>query len=344
MNDQNRLYSIRMRASFRERHVSGAERIVPYDRIDAIVRELVVRARDREIEPDRIIMSVDPLGDASPRHLAGLDVTTLDTPDHRTGREYAARVLKLAGVSEQAVAAALKHISSGAAPSGANMRGAMIMDAVTGERLEPDQERGIRSSRFDWTDDALQSATQQLAGIGLTHHRTREALALATKVAHAPGMVAELCWSDEPDYTAGYVASLGTGYVRFPFLKQHGRCSRRQSFLYRSRYARPDRIDTLSGDRSCPDQCSRQSEPGDGSADILRQDDLVMFDGLDVVEPEVGASKRRRGYSILPPRLRVSAVDNTFYECIMFDEIVKIEFYFFDVIPACPESLLFSTM
>lgn len=60
------------------------------------------------------------------------------------------------------------------------------------------------------------------SALSLTHFRTREALALATKVAHAPALVAELCWSDEADYTAGYVASLTTGYVRFPFLKQNG--------------------------------------------------------------------------------------------------------------------------
>jgi 6-carboxyhexanoate--CoA ligase len=61
-----------------------------------------------------------------------------------------------------------------------------------------------------------------LAALGLTHYRTREALALATKVAHAPGVIAELCWSDDPDYTAGYVASLRQGYVRFPHLKELG--------------------------------------------------------------------------------------------------------------------------
>ena len=102
------------------------------------------------------------------------------------------------------------------------MRGAMIMDALTGERLEPDHERGVRASRFDWSEKALESVTGSLASVGLTHFRTREALALATKVAHAPGMIAELCWSDEPDYTAGYVASPDMGYVRFPFLKQQG--------------------------------------------------------------------------------------------------------------------------
>jgi 6-carboxyhexanoate--CoA ligase len=41
-------------------------------------------------------------------------------------------------------------------------------------------------------------------------------------VAYAPGIVAELCWSDDPDYTAGYVASVGMGYVRFPILKKLG--------------------------------------------------------------------------------------------------------------------------
>jgi len=220
MNNQSSLYSIRMRASFQERHVSGAERIITHDRIDATVRGLVARARYREVEPDRIIVSVDPLGDTLLKRLTSLDVTTLETPDHWSGREHAARVLTLAGVSEQAVAFAMEQISKGVSATGANMRGAMIMDAITGERLEADQSRGIRASRFDWTDEALQNVTQQLAVIGLTHHRTREALALATKVAHAPGMVAELCWSDEPDYTAGYVASFRTGYVRFPFLKQ----------------------------------------------------------------------------------------------------------------------------
>jgi len=98
----------------------------------------------------------------------------------------------------------------------------MMIDAKTGERAEPDQERGIRASRFDWSDTALTEVAARLAALGLTHFRTREALALATKVAHAPGIIAELCWSDDPDYTAGYAASLSCGYVRFPFLKKRG--------------------------------------------------------------------------------------------------------------------------
>jgi 6-carboxyhexanoate--CoA ligase len=63
---------------------------------------------------------------------------------------------------------------------------------------------------------------QMLASLGLAHFRTREALALATKIAHGPSVAAELCWSDDPDYTAGYAASLSTGYVRFPHMKEPG--------------------------------------------------------------------------------------------------------------------------
>jgi 6-carboxyhexanoate--CoA ligase len=116
----------------------------------------------------------------------------------------------------------MKLLDSGPAPSGGNMRGAMIMDASTGERLEKDPERGIRASRFDWSDDAAAMIDSGLARLGLTHFRTKEALALASKVAVAPGMVAELCWSDEPDYTAGYVSSRQFGYIRLTSLKHPG--------------------------------------------------------------------------------------------------------------------------
>ncbi len=120
------------------------------------------------------------------------------------------------------------------------MRGAMIMDARTGERLEPDRSRGIRVSRFDWSDEALRSITEELARLGLTHFRTREALSLATKVAHSPGIVAELCWSDDPDYTAGYVASREYGYVRLPLLKEAGKAGGGRAFFVDRQGFEPD--------------------------------------------------------------------------------------------------------
>jgi len=218
----NNLYSVRMRASAGNRHLSGAERIVAFGNIEATTRDLLARALGKDRFPDEIVVTIDNLEDTALQRQAALDLVTLAVPDARTGRAAASHVLQRAGVSPRAASIAVSSISMGAALSGGAMRGAMIMDARTGERLEPDPERGVRVSRFDWSDGTKEKIRYLLAGIGLTHFRTIEALALATKVAHAPGVIAELCWSDDPDYTAGYVASLETGYMRFPRLKEHG--------------------------------------------------------------------------------------------------------------------------
>jgi 6-carboxyhexanoate--CoA ligase len=220
--ERNDLYNIRMHASAGGMHISGAERIVTSQNIETTVQELIARARQKKDAPGQIVLKIESLGNCQPRTLTSLDVLSLDVKDWKTGRTCASQVLQRSGVSLPAADSAIRYLNAGASPSGSTMRGAMIMDAQSGERLEPDQERGVRASRFDWSDDALKKIEQGLAAIGLKHHRTHEALALATKVAYGPGICAELCWSDEPDYVAGYVAALGIGYVRFPVLKQPG--------------------------------------------------------------------------------------------------------------------------
>ena len=216
------LYSIRMRASRAGCHLSGAERIVAPDKIDQVLRDLVARALGRSEGPDEFIVKVERLEDGPPRALTALDVVTVSVRDGREGRAAAAGVLQRAGVSFAAAEVAVRSLANGPGPSGERMRGAIIMDSQSGERLEQDRSRGVRASRFDWSEAGSIEIDRLLTAAGLTHFRTKEALALATKVAHAPGVVAELCWSDEPDYTAGYAASLKTGYVRFPRLKDSG--------------------------------------------------------------------------------------------------------------------------
>lgn len=75
---------------------------------------------------------------------------------------------------------------------------------------------------MDLTEQARQELTLGLQALGLDNAHVREALVLAAKVLSTPGIVAELCWSDDPGYTAGYVASAKQGYVRFPHLKPLG--------------------------------------------------------------------------------------------------------------------------
>jgi len=45
---------------------------------------------------------------------------------------------------------------------------------------------------------------------------------LATKVSETPGLIAELCISDDPSYVTGYVASARTGYQRITPVKTDG--------------------------------------------------------------------------------------------------------------------------
>lgn len=216
------LFSIRMRASSSGRHISGAERIARFDDIGVVLPDMVSRLNERKTPPDSIVFSIDRIEVERLRFLKALDLLAVNAHDIMSCREMAKSTLCSIGISQYAVSKAFGLLSSGAAISGGNMRGAIIMDAISGERLEPDHDRGVRATRFDWTDEGRRKIDGLLRAAGLVHFRTREALALATKVAHAPNMMAELCWSDEPDYTAGYVASLETGYVRFPFMKEPG--------------------------------------------------------------------------------------------------------------------------
>ena len=48
-----------------------------------------------------------------------------------------------------------------------------------------------------------------------------EALILASKIASCKGIVAELCWSDDPSYVIGYVGTK-ENYERIPILKDKG--------------------------------------------------------------------------------------------------------------------------
>jgi 6-carboxyhexanoate--CoA ligase len=87
---------------------------------------------------------------------------------------------------------------------------------------------------MDLTPAAEQELRRGLAALGLDNAHVREALVLAAKVLSAPGIVAELCWSDDPAYTAGYVAGPSLGYVRFSHLKPLGEERGGRAFFVRS--------------------------------------------------------------------------------------------------------------
>lgn len=217
------LYSIRMHAVRGGGHLSGAERLAPAEGVESLAAELVRRALEHPRgRADALRLTVEAV--PPEEVLAGRlpDVTTVRVPDWRTGREAARSFLLEAGVAPAAADAAVAALAAGASPEGRSMRGAMLVDAGSGARLEADPARGVRASRMDLAAGAEASLRKELSRRGLDNPHVREALVLAAKVAAAPGVVAELCWSDDPGYTAGYVCSPLLGYVRFPHLKPAG--------------------------------------------------------------------------------------------------------------------------
>lgn len=216
------LYSVRMRAAAGGpheaggRHISGAERLVGPEELAAVVQEMQERALAHSRgAADFINIRIDRIAAASIRRVKALPIRNRAVQDIAASRQAAAEELIAAGVQPQAVAAGLAALT-GLADS---LRGAMLLCAVTGERLDERPERGIRVSRMDAADGMEFSAWLQ--GQGLPSVHTREALILASKVLGHSAVLAELCWSDDPEYTTGYVAS-AAGYVRLPFIKPAG--------------------------------------------------------------------------------------------------------------------------
>lgn len=220
---ESSFFSLRMRASLCGSHACGAERIVAVDEVAAVTAALVARAvQHADAAPDAVHCSLERLDFASIRQASLPDVSSFEVTDWQAGRRLACRLLVRAGVSPEAAALAEEILDAGPGPNGTVMRGAVVMDSRTGERLEPDAARGVRVSRMDLAAEARPGIEAQLASAGLGHHRVAEALALAGKVLAAPGIIAELCWSDDPGYLVGYVADPRHGYQRIIDLKEKG--------------------------------------------------------------------------------------------------------------------------
>ena len=207
------LYSVRMRAAQGGphenggHHISGAERIVKLDDVGTIAQSLAERAlHHSKGTADFINITVDLI---PPEKISYIDC--LKVEEHKTGsipesHQLAIELLQGPTISETAVHKAISMLKS----LDRSMRGAMLVDAMTGERLD-EGNRGVRVSHMDSFDSHA---------LGDNEHM-REALVLASKVQSADGIVGELCWSDDPDYTVGYVACNGV-YHRLPHMKELG--------------------------------------------------------------------------------------------------------------------------
>ncbi len=205
-------YSIKMRATLSGRHISGAERIVSKENVQSVISILSSRPSDY----DFMNIKVEKIHQINFIEKS-LKIKTLNTDNYNQANEVAVIILEKNGIKKEISEKYINLVHGGASPDGGNMRGAMIVN-LSGERLERDKSRGIRTTNVDFED--REKISHILKEKGYTE-RTVDALALATKNLNYPDIVAEYCISDQPDYTTGYVAVKGV-YYRIPFLKKYG--------------------------------------------------------------------------------------------------------------------------
>ncbi len=217
------MWNVRMRASRKgsknqpELHISGAETICRANEIDRTASRFLQRAMTHPRgRPDRVVLTIEDLPHDI-KSIPMLDVQTIDVLNPEEAWQLIAATLSLLAVSSAAEKAARRVLTGKR-----QMRGAALIDAETGKRLEPDRERGIRVSRLGIDPDSQTPIRRMLNRRKINSDTVREALTLASKVAGHPLIIAEICISDDPDYTTGYIAARSLGYLRVPNIKPMG--------------------------------------------------------------------------------------------------------------------------
>jgi 6-carboxyhexanoate--CoA ligase len=202
---------------YSEIHISGAEGLFEEREQRRVVREFIKRAMNHPRgKPDRVVVTVEKIG-RTPLTVRTLPVTTLKSVSVGDSERAIKAILFSTGVSAVAAKKAF-----GVVYGEQTMRGAALVSAGSGRRLEPDRKRGVRAKCFGINTATERSLAAQLAEGGLNTATVKEALLLASKVASCRSVVAELCVSDDPDYTTGYVSTKSLGYVRIPRIKKKG--------------------------------------------------------------------------------------------------------------------------
>ncbi|WP_271725843.1 6-carboxyhexanoate--CoA ligase [Bacillus paralicheniformis] len=240
-------YSVRMRASENGpheeggKHISGGERLAPFIGVKDAVSDLLEKALSHSRgKPDFMQIRFDLVNEPI-KFVQPLRIETNETKSAEEGQALARELIRRSGVPENAIDKAFQGIAEYS-----DVRGAVLFDIHSGRRIDGRKQKGVRVSRLDWPETDFQ---RWAASCGMPPNpRLKEALAIASKVCEHPAVVAELCWSDDPDYITGYVAAKKLGYQRITKMKEHGDESGCRIFF----------VDGLADIKSCIDGLEKQ--------------------------------------------------------------------------------------
>lgn len=180
-----------MRASNEDIHISGAETMCEFDDLENYLKKHFNKAFYHENGTiDFLNLKIEKVKE--PIQILRVLPVIEDLDDTLE------QLAKQTGVSEYALNKGFEYIKNDI-----NYSGAIILSARTGHRLDNTGNRGIRVSNL-----AFKTCKRN----GEISERVKDARALATCMNTFEGVKAELCVSDDLNYTTGYYASSKLGY------------------------------------------------------------------------------------------------------------------------------------
>lgn len=230
---KNSLWSVRMRASKtvkrealsakskkakpNEIHISGAEGLYKFKEISKVTKGYFLRAMNHSKGvPDRVVITIEKMKQ-KPIIIPLLPVSSVHCNTPVEAQRVINKLLHDAGISGKAINTAMRVLTGRTV-----MHGASLILNESAIRVEPNRKRGVRVSRLGIQRDRGRRLSRRLAKKGINTTTVKEAIILASKVASCKDVIAELCISDDPDYTTGYIATKESGYVRIPNIKHWG--------------------------------------------------------------------------------------------------------------------------
>lgn len=198
------------------RHISGAERILHEDEVEEELINVYRRAITHERgKPDFINFKIEKIDEQDIIYKKRLNIVQHDVGSKDEGLSLAKELLIKNTVSVEAAEKGINTLLE----LKDSIHGAMLIDKDTGIRIDNNGIRGVRVTGIASAD--ITNYRESLKNDGREGLHLEEALILASKIASCKGIVAELCWSDDPSYVIGYVGTKDN-YERISILKEEG--------------------------------------------------------------------------------------------------------------------------
>ncbi|MCG9803815.1 6-carboxyhexanoate--CoA ligase [Staphylococcus argenteus] len=193
------MYSIKMRSSNQNLHISGAETICELENIEQTIQKFYNKGFFHENgQPDFLNIKIQKIIEPI-QQIKALSIIENDKSNLQN-------LILECGISEYALKQGMAYIEDGIVYTGA-----IIISATSGERLDSAGDRGIRVTNFSFEDINNKADLSE---------RVKDALAIASCINSKPYVKGELCVSDDLTYTTGYFATGALGYHRLFDIKK----------------------------------------------------------------------------------------------------------------------------